>query len=130
MDMPASIERDYAKAIGEAIKTARERRRLTQLDLGRAVNNSKNAVSNWERGVSAPTVENLRELCRALDVTPQRLLGMTAATATAKRKEGRGVSRELVSQLASLRKAAERADTDLMRALREAEKKARQVADE
>jgi len=126
--MPASVEKTYAKTIGEAIKAARERRRLTQVGLGRAVKNSKNTVSNWERGVSAPTVENLRELCLALGVEPQQLLAMPRAAELEDR--GAGEATGLVSQLASLRKAAEKAESDLMKAFLEAEEKARRFTEQ
>jgi len=74
--MPASVSEEYRRAIGSAIKQARKERGMSQDALRRAVGNSKNAVSNWERGKSAPTTESLRDLCRVLDVTPQRLLVM------------------------------------------------------
>lgn len=126
--MPASVKDDYAKAIGRAIAEARSERGMTQRDLQRAVGNSKTAVSNWERGVSAPTVQNLRELCKVLKVTPQRLLIMSEPGARTKSGGHGATARDLASQLAELRHAAQEVVPDLMKALGDAEKKARSLA--
>jgi len=131
--MPASVSEEYRRAIGSAIKKARKERGMSQDALRLAVGNSKNAVSNWERGVSAPTAESLRALCRALDVTPQRLLGMGHANQGGGRNEAMTVARGLADQLAELRRVAERAEKaapDLMGILKDAERKARRLAAE
>jgi transcriptional regulator with XRE-family HTH domain len=130
--MPAGVSEEYRRAIGNAIREARKERGMSQDALRLAVGNSKNAVSNWERGMSAPTAESLRNLCRVLDVTPQRLLGMNGANRRVRSKGTATVARGLADQLAELREVAEKAEQavpDLMGALRDAERKARQLAD-
>lgn len=121
--MPASIDPAYAKEIGQAIKAARERACLTQGDLGGAVKNSPTSVSNWETGKNAPTVENLRELCNVLDVSPQQLLGMEPH-----RQQAAKAAHQLTRQLAKLQKTAKKADADLIQALSNAEQAARSLA--
>jgi transcriptional regulator with XRE-family HTH domain len=126
--MPASVSEEYRRAIGSAIKQARKEQGMSQQALGIAVGSSKNAVSNWERGVSAPTAESLRDTCRALDVPPQRLLAMNGATPTADGPSHRATAAELAGQLAQLRKDAHKAIPDLMQALQNAEQTARRLA--
>jgi transcriptional regulator with XRE-family HTH domain len=124
VDMPAGVDDDYARAIGAAIKAARRARGLSQEQLRLRVGNSKNAVSNWERGVSAPTVQNLRELCRVLRVGPEVLLGIAADD-----HEDPLASdlREVATSLAALRHDAESAGPDLIGRLREAEAAVRRI---
>ena len=121
--MAVGAKHRHAKKIGEAIRAARESQQLTQTDLGAAVENSKTTVSNWERGLSVPTAENLRELCIALKVPPQQLLHMKPH-----RQEAASAARQLTRQLAKLQKVAKKADADLIEALSAAEQAARSLA--
>jgi transcriptional regulator with XRE-family HTH domain len=67
--------RDEAAAIfGAAVRSARERRHLTQLALGRAVGLSKAGLSLIERGITKTTVEKLLVVACALEVPPAFLL--------------------------------------------------------
>ena len=61
--------------IGENIKKFRIFRKMTQVELGEAVNRSKNVVSNWERGDNTPDLDTLEKICRVLDVTPNMMFG-------------------------------------------------------
>lgn len=61
--------------IGDNIKKFRIFRKMTQIELGEAVNRSKNVVSNWERGDNTPDLDTLEKLCVVLDVTPNQLFG-------------------------------------------------------
>ncbi len=128
VDMPAPVSDEYRRAIGRAIKEARKERGMSQDELRLAVGNSKNAVSNWERGVSAPTAESLRSLCVALNVAPQRLLVMNGTT-TAEASPASVAARMLAEQLADLRKEAQAVIPDLMGVLAKAEQTARGIAD-
>ena len=47
-------------SIAETIKQVREARGLTQEDLAEKCEVSRQAVSKWELGASAPTPENLK----------------------------------------------------------------------
>lgn len=63
------------KTLSENIKTFRTMRGLTQLDLAVKLHRSVGAVSNWEKGVNAPDVDTIEEICRILDVTPNEIFG-------------------------------------------------------
>jgi transcriptional regulator with XRE-family HTH domain len=126
--MPASVSEKYRRAIGLAIKDARKKRGMSQDALGVAVGNSKNAVSAWERGESAPTAENLRNLCCVLRVPPQCLLVMNGTTSTGGGPDSTAAG-VLADQLADLRREAQEIIPDLMTVLADAERRARKLAE-
>ena len=63
------------KAFGLAIQTARKAQGLTQEQLGDRVRVSAQAVSKWENGDSCPEVALLPDVCAALEVSADALLG-------------------------------------------------------
>ena len=71
----------FYERLGDALDAAG----LTQKQLRERINADKSgppvsagSVSNWCNGVGAlPTCENLKALCKALNVTPDYLLGYT-----------------------------------------------------
>lgn len=69
--------------MAERIKKARGARNMTQEQLAGIVGVDGNAVSNWERGANVPSVQRLDAICRALDVTPDFLLGYAGDLAVA-----------------------------------------------
>lgn len=118
VDMPEGVNRQFMREIGQAITDARKARRMTQSELGERVRKSTNAVSNWERGASAPTVESLRELCAVLDVTPAHLMGIAGNRDRAPRESTafrRAV--ELDRRIGALRRDAEDSIPSLIDAL-------------
>lgn len=62
------------KAIGRRIKTARERKKLTQEQLAESVDLSPMHVSVIERGVKLPKLETLINIANVLDVSADFLL--------------------------------------------------------
>lgn len=64
--------------IGKKIKQARIDRNMTQMNLADTMGVSYQAVSNWERGNSMPDISKLADLCGALDITVNELLGIEA----------------------------------------------------
>ena len=62
--------------IGKKIKQARIDRNMTQMNLADAMGVSYQAVSNWERGNSMPDISKLGDLCDALHITVNELLGI------------------------------------------------------
>lgn len=128
MDMPARVDPEFARQIGQAITELRKSRGMTQEDLRRGVGNSKNTVSSWERGASAPTVQNLRELCRVLRVPPERLLGLNGSARRERRGQFARDAEALASRLTAMRRTAEEAAPDLIGTLREAEREARRLS--
>ena len=68
--------------IAKRIKQARIDRNMTQMNLADAMGVSFQAVSNWERGNSMPDISKLADLCAALDITVNDLLGIDAPVVT------------------------------------------------
>ena len=63
------------KKVAESIKTARNKKNMTQMDLADQMGVSYQAVSNWERGNSMPDISRLQELCNILDISLEELVG-------------------------------------------------------
>lgn len=62
---------------GERLRALRERRELTQSELGKVLRVSKQTISNYENGVSAPDQETLGRLADYFGVSTDYLLGRT-----------------------------------------------------
>lgn len=54
--------------IGDNIKALREMKGLSQSDVGRLVGKTRSAVSQWEHGVSSPSMETASKLADAFGV--------------------------------------------------------------
>lgn len=77
------------------MQVARDRLGLTQTDLARRIKSaqrqrikdpkqshiSQTTISDWERGVGSPTVEQLAELAKALGLSVAELVGENTAAA-------------------------------------------------
>ena len=61
-------------AFGAAVRDLRERRELSQEDLGFEADLDRTYVSGIERGVRNPTLTTIWKLAEALGVAPSRLL--------------------------------------------------------
>jgi transcriptional regulator with XRE-family HTH domain len=61
-------------AFGAAVRDLRERRELSQENLGFEAELDRTYVSGIERGVRNPTLTTIWKLAEALGVTPSRLL--------------------------------------------------------
>ena len=57
----------------EKLTALRKRAGLSQTDLAEQVDTIRQAVSKWETGAAAPSMENLRTLCRIYQVTMDQL---------------------------------------------------------
>ena len=68
--------------IGKKIKQARIDQNMTQMNLADTMDVSYQAVSNWERGNSMPDISKLADLCSALHLTVDELLGIAAPAVT------------------------------------------------
>lgn len=62
--------------IAKRIKDARIAKNMTQMNLADELGVSYQAVSNWERGNSMPDISKLGDLCTALNLTVDELLGV------------------------------------------------------
>ncbi|HXR30319.1 MAG TPA: helix-turn-helix domain-containing protein [Solirubrobacterales bacterium] len=66
---------ELAEAFGENVRSARERRHLFQKTLAHAAGLSREGLSYIERGIHETTIETMLSIARALQVTPEVLLG-------------------------------------------------------
>ncbi|MGL6159700.1 helix-turn-helix domain-containing protein [Microbulbifer sp.] len=55
-------------SIGLRVKTARKAKRLSQVELAEQIGRTMETISSTERGITAPTIETLERLSKALDV--------------------------------------------------------------
>lgn len=62
--------------IGAHLKSARQRVRLTQEELGGALSVSAQTISNWERDVSQPAAAQLPALAAALGISISAIFGV------------------------------------------------------
>jgi transcriptional regulator with XRE-family HTH domain len=72
---PVGGRLEAAAMLGQNVRAARERRHRTQANLARTAGLSKAGLSLIERGIRETTIETLLSLARALEVTPEFLLG-------------------------------------------------------
>lgn len=71
---------DRYRIIGERIKRNRHKKQITQAQLAEALYVSAQAVSNWERGVTPPDIDNLCKLSEFFEVSADALLGIHQET--------------------------------------------------
>lgn len=65
---------ETAKSLGEVLKKHRMQCRMTQEFVAEALGVSRQAVSKWETGVSAPNTSNLIALAKLFEIPPEDLL--------------------------------------------------------
>lgn len=53
-----------------SIKGARVEKNMTQSQVGKEMGVTKDTISNWERGRTAPTGQQLLRLCELYNVSP------------------------------------------------------------
>lgn len=66
-----------ARVFSERLRAARKVRGITQKELADMLGMEKSAVSKFERDVNSADAELLAEICRALNVSSDYLLGLT-----------------------------------------------------
>ena len=59
---------------GQNLAKERKQAGISQEELTEKLHLTRQTISKWETGASAPDVEGLRALCRALDVSADRLV--------------------------------------------------------
>ncbi len=67
----------FVRAFGEAVRAIREKRGISQEDLGFDAELDRTYISGIERGVRNPTLKTIQRLCRALEARPSSLLRTT-----------------------------------------------------
>lgn len=66
-------------SLGETLRVAREKRGLTQTDIGHMVQTTQSLISDYERGVVKPGPDVLRRFVEAGLLTAEEALGLDAA---------------------------------------------------
>ena len=64
----------FRRAVAETIKFERERRGISQRQLGFVSCVATTSVSLWERGLHTPSIEGFLALAKAFDMPPTELL--------------------------------------------------------
>lgn len=62
--------------IKNRIKELRKEKGLTQKQLAELVNKSETGLASWEQGLSEPSVNDIRTLCKIFEVSADYLLGL------------------------------------------------------
>ena len=70
----APADARFLVAFGAAVRAERERKGLSQEELGFEAELDRTYVSGVERGVRNPTVVTIRRIAKALGVAPSRLM--------------------------------------------------------
>lgn len=87
--------RDYS--FGNFISALRERRGLSQYQLGALVGVSDKAVSKWENAASKPRIDTIRKLSEVLDISVDELLTCEYAAFDRKRKDLFAMKKEIIN---------------------------------
>lgn len=88
--------RDYS--FGNFISALRERRGLSQYQLGALVGVSDKAVSKWENGASTPRLATIKKLSNVLDISVDELLTCEYAAFNKKRKDLFAMKNEIIDK--------------------------------
>ncbi len=62
--------------LGENIKKARKAAGVTQKELAERLQVYQKDISRWETGVRTPSAEYIIQICKALDISADYLLGL------------------------------------------------------
>lgn len=87
---------ENAKTLGEVLKQHRLNCKMTQEFVAETLGVSRQAVSKWESGASAPSTTNLMALAKVFDVSAEELLKETQKN---KKVTGHGVSSNIKTKL-------------------------------
>src|SRR5690554_3113815 len=58
----------------EKLKSLRINKKMTQEDLAKKLNISRQSISKWEQGINEPSIETLKQICLILDVSINDLI--------------------------------------------------------
>ena len=70
------LDRQYRKEFGRRLKAARQAAGLTQMDIVNFLRSSPNKYASYEQNKSAPSIETLIRLCKILNTSADKLLGL------------------------------------------------------
>ncbi|RHW33554.1 helix-turn-helix domain-containing protein [Oceanobacillus profundus] len=72
---------------GDRIKKLRKEMRLTQVELGSKINSSAQVISNWERGYTSLSHDDVVRLAKALNTKTDYLLGYSEESGLTEKDE-------------------------------------------
>ena len=81
-------------SLGTQIQSYRKRAHLSQEQLAEQLGVSRQAVTKWESGQSAPSTKNLAQLAGILNVSLDELAELTAETDTAAEPDQKEIDHE------------------------------------
>ncbi len=65
---------DFYKEVGQKIRFYREKKNMTQAELGEKLGYTKNAVYTWEVGKCSLHLQTAKQICKELDITLSQLI--------------------------------------------------------
>ncbi|MEV8324488.1 helix-turn-helix transcriptional regulator [Kitasatospora sp. NPDC056731] len=71
---PNARQLQERREVGDRIRFLRRQQSVSQERLAEMIGRDRQSVSNWERGATAPTLDDLGAMARALSVPTWRLL--------------------------------------------------------
>ena len=66
----------FLVAFGRAVRQCREKKEISQEELGFQADLDRTYISGIERGLRNPTLKTIRRIAKALGTRPSRLIGM------------------------------------------------------
>lgn len=79
-------------SLGNNIRAVRKEKKLSQVELGKAVGVSRSTIANWENGRTSPATTYILKLANFFNITTDYLLGYTP-TPQFTRKDERDVQK-------------------------------------
>lgn len=71
---------DIKSQIGRRIREERKNKNKTQTQLSEILNTTQDTISLWEKGKSAPNIEDIIKLAEYFDITIEELIGIEKNT--------------------------------------------------
>lgn len=94
--------------LNQQIRLLRQSRKMSQVELARKLNVTKQSVSNWENDNIQPSVEMLEKIARVFSVSVDYLLGMDKKECI----DVSGLSMETIAHLRQLVEDLRKAESD------------------
>lgn len=69
------MDNEIKRLMAYYIRMARLMRGFTQQDVADKLQKSTNAISNWELGNTSPPIDDLVEMCKMFNLSPNELCG-------------------------------------------------------
>lgn len=65
---------DFYKEVGQRIRYYREKKNMTQTELGEKLGVTKNAIYTWEVGKCSLHLQTAKQICKELDISLSQLI--------------------------------------------------------